>query len=80
MGVPNILVYLGFTGNHGIRGAGRPFESGPDWESTAIGYISDVFPEALLDRPLSFGKATTRIVLRSRPAIDPSWAPSSHRL
>lgn len=75
MGVPNLLVYLGFIGDEGMAGAGRkPFQSQEHWEQVATTYLSSVFPSRLVDVWHSFGEAETRLILRSRQILELSPA------
>ena len=34
LGLPTVLIYLGFYGDRGIGDAGAPFESDDDWKDT----------------------------------------------
>lgn len=72
LGVPNVLVYLGFLGDVGIVDVGVPFRTEDHWRHAATSYVGAVFPPALIDVWHSFGKAETRLILRSRPVLSTS--------
>lgn len=69
MGVPVLLVYLGFTGDNGIADVGPPLRDHAHWQSVMRAYIEGVLPDAFLDRWLPCGKAPMRLVVRSRPVL-----------
>lgn len=49
LGIPVILIYLGFIGDKAMSGH---FNSEKDWESCIEGYIKDVFPKKLAEKPI----------------------------
>ncbi len=69
MGVPVLLVYLGFTGDNGIADVGPPLRDHAHWESVMRSYMEGVLPGGFLDRWLPCGKAHMKMIVRSRPAL-----------
>jgi hypothetical protein len=47
-----VLVYLGFTGDEGMRDAGEPFSNNADWQTAFCDYASDTIPVDVFDRRL----------------------------
>jgi len=76
LGFPVILVYLGFTGDEGIRNVGAPFIDSLDWQKAFAEYLDGKFPMELFERRLDLGPAAVWLLSRSRPVIEVS--PSSH--
>jgi hypothetical protein len=72
LGVPNVLVYLGFIGDTGIDYVGPHFESEEHWDRTVRGYMAAVLPPEFLDRPIPCGAGTMQTVIRSRPVLEPT--------
>jgi hypothetical protein len=69
-GLPVILLYLGFTGDEGIRDVGAPFIDDQDWQQALSEYAGDTVPLDLLDRRIDLGPAPVWLVSRSRPVIE----------
>lgn len=72
MGVPVLLVYLGFIGDNGIANVGPPLRDHDHWQSVMRAYTDRVLPEGFLDRWLPCGKAQMRMVLRSMTVLEQS--------
>jgi hypothetical protein len=76
LGVPTILVYLGFYGDTGIADAGAPFEDENHWQSCFDDYAISIVPKDLLERRLDCGAASTWLLVRARPVLEvspPRW-------
>ena len=69
MGVPVLLVFLGFTGDNGISDVGPPLRDHAHWESVMRSYTTGVLPAGFLDCWLPCGKAQMRMIVRSRPVL-----------
>jgi hypothetical protein len=78
LGVPTVLVYLGFVGDEGIRDAGEPFRSDVHWQQVFSDYARSVTPQDLFGRRLECGDAPAWFLIRSRPVLSPS-PPAEHR-
>jgi hypothetical protein len=74
LGIPTVLVHLGFTGDEGIRDAGAPFEDDADWRRAFSDYTKDQIPASMLERRLELGAAPAWFVVRSRAVIEQSPA------
>lgn len=72
LGIPIILVYLGFTGDEGIRDIGTPFWDHAHWVTIMHNYLKDVAPDNFLDCPIDCGKSYMRMIVRSRPVLEQS--------
>lgn len=72
MGVPIVLIYLGFTGDSGIADAGPPLRDPVHWRSLMCSYTAGVLPETFIDRRLPCGKAGMRMIVRSRLVLEAS--------
>jgi hypothetical protein len=66
LGIPTVLVYLGFTGDEGIRYAGEPFRDGEHWREVLHTHICEVGAEDLLERRVDTGAAPFWILVRDR--------------
>ena len=75
IGIPTVLVYLGFTGDDGIRDAGDPFRDDRDWQSAFGSYAHPLVPKANFDRRIDCGGAPTWFLVRSRSVIEQSPPP-----
>jgi len=65
LGVPVLLVYLGFTGAEEMRDQGAPFGSAADWERLVLGHSAGIVPESAWRQPLSVGGVTLAATIRS---------------
>ena len=73
MGIPTVLVYLGFTGDEGMRtGSRRPFDSDAHWQAEFQRYLTGVCPASVLDCPLDLKAARLWVLSRSRPVLSSS--------
>lgn len=74
LGVPTVLIYLGFWGDTGIVDAGAPFESDADWHARFAEHAAGVVSAELFERRLDCGAAPAWLLVRGRPVIEPSGA------
>ena len=74
LGFPIVLIYLGFTGDEGIRDAGVPFADDADWQTAFRQYAATTVPLDLLDRRLDIGPAPVWLLSRSRRVLAQSSA------
>ncbi len=73
LGIPVVLIYLGFTGDEGIRAdAGAPFADAADWRAAFAGYTRSIIPLELLDRRIDLGPAPAWLTLQSRAVMEVS--------
>lgn len=72
LGVPTVLVYLGFLGDSGIADVGKPFADSTHWNATFWKYADRVVPKDLFERRIDCGKASTWLLTRSRPIFEAS--------
>jgi hypothetical protein len=69
LGVPTVLVYLGFTGDTGIANAGEPFWDDEHWRKIFGAYASSVNCTSLFERRVEVGLASAWMLVRSRPVL-----------
>lgn len=72
LGVPTVLVYLGFIGDEGIADAGAPFSTPADWEQTFNEEAERVFPSGIHGTELDCGLASMWLLVRSRDVLEQS--------
>ena len=72
LGIPVALLYLGFTGDEGIRNAGEPFADDADWHRAFGNYAQHSFPVDLLGARFELGEAAAWVVSRSRAVLSQS--------
>ena len=70
LGVPVVLVYLGFTGDTGIADAGRPFADDTDWQAAFDTYADEVGALGLFGQRHEIGATPVWLLSRSRPVIE----------
>jgi hypothetical protein len=72
LGLPVILVYLGFTGDYGIVDAGEPLRDCAHWRDVFLQYCAPVAPAALFDHELAVCGTPLWMLIRARPILSPS--------
>jgi hypothetical protein len=72
LGIPTVLVYLGFTGDSGIRDAGEPFADAAAWQHAFANYCAGVVPPEMFERPLAIGDTRAWLLVRSLPVREAS--------
>lgn len=74
LGVPTILVYLGFWGDTGIADVGAPFENASHWELTFAEYVQQLVPNDRFERRLDCDAAAAWLLVRAKPVLSISEA------
>jgi hypothetical protein len=69
LGIPSTLVFLGFTGDREISREGDYFADDDHWRRAFTEYLKGVLPVDLLEKDISSGAASFRVLSRSLPAI-----------
>jgi len=72
LGIPTVLVYLGFCGDHGIADVGEPIRDASHWSDIFAAYAHSAVPQDLFERRLDCGAAPAWFLVRSRNIIQPS--------
>ncbi len=72
LGIPTVLMYLGFIGDNGISNGGEPFRDETHWERIFAEYAHKTAPEALFEREIDCGAASTWFLVRSREVLTQS--------
>lgn len=72
LGLPVVLVYLGFIGDEGIRDAGEPFASDKDWTAAFWKHAEGILPKDMCEQAVDCGATPFWFLLRSREVIEPS--------
>ena len=70
LGVPVVLVYLGFTGDSGIADAGRPFRDDADWQAAFGEYATEAGALGLFNRRHEIVGTPAWLLSRCRPVIE----------
>ncbi len=72
-GLPTVLLYLGFTGDEGIRDAGEPFADDNHWQRVIGAYMTGVLPLHFPNKLIEVeGGATMQMFVKSLPVIENS--------
>ena len=66
LGIPVVLVYLGFLNDTGMQDVGEPFCDKNDWANFMNGYVKNVFPVELLEKEINCGLDSFRFLIRSK--------------
>jgi hypothetical protein len=66
LGVPVVLVYLGFLRADEMRDQGVPFADAESWERLVRTHSAGILPATAWDQPISIGGTPFRAVIRSR--------------
>ena len=72
LGIPVVLLYLGFTGDEGIADAGEPIRDDEHWQALFRGNAFDVGVSSALERRLDFGATPAWVLCRSRGVLERS--------
>lgn len=74
LGIPTVLVYLGFTGDTGIADVGEPFTSDEHWQTAFHDDVRGVCrqPDRVQQRPLQGSRAPLWILSGSRRVLEVS--------
>jgi hypothetical protein len=80
LGIPNALIFLGFTGDPEISKEGHYFADDGHWQGAFAEYIAGSLPIQLLDNDISCGAASFRLLSRSLPAIRSSCPLAERRV
>ena len=72
LGISVVLLYLGFTGDEGIRDAGKPFVDNADWRRAFGDYVEHSFPVDLVGGRFEFGETPAWVLSRSRAVLSQS--------
>lgn len=65
MGVPVILVYLGFLRATEMSDHGKPFVDCAGWSRVVLEYSRDIVPEGAWNRDLKVGSAAVKPIIRA---------------
>jgi hypothetical protein len=79
LGVPTVLLYLGFTGDDGIRDVGAPFADSGHWMTALNAYFDGVAAAPLLGRRHQLDGAPFWIIAGARAVLECSPAANSLR-
>ena len=70
LGIPIVLVYLGFTGDSGIADVGEPFLNDAHWQTVFGNHLSKVCPSPIANAAVDCGAARFWLLARSRPVLE----------
>jgi hypothetical protein len=79
LGIPTVLVYLGFFGDDGIADTGAPFVDEADWHRAFGAYAHPIVPSNVFEQRIDCGATPFWVLVRARRAIEisPSRPPTS---
>jgi len=66
MGIPVVLVYLGFLNDRGIIDAGEPFRSDKHWRKVLEDHMGKVLPVSFTERQINCNGTPMQMLIRSR--------------
>jgi hypothetical protein len=72
LGIPVVLVYLGFTGDSGIADVGAPFADDHDWQRAMASYAGSIFPTDCMNRTIDVQDTLVWVLVRSKPVLSVS--------
>lgn len=72
LGVPTVLVYLGFVGDDGISDVGAPLHDDAHWQALMRSHIKSQYPLEMIGTTLACGPSSTRLLVRTRQMLAPS--------
>ncbi len=75
LGIPTVLVYLGFLGDSGIEDVGPQFSSHQNWIETFWTYANGIVSMAMFERRLGIGSTPAWCLVRSRQVLGISHRP-----
>jgi hypothetical protein len=78
LGVPTVLVYLGFTGDWGISDIGPPLQNAAHWDLVFSSHAEYIVSSEIFEKRLNCGMAPAWILVRSRSVIEQSPTKSPH--
>ena len=74
LGIPTVLIYLGFTGDAGIADAGVPFRDHQHWHDHFSAHLAQVAPITMAEQRIDCGAAPFWLLTRSRNVLEQSPA------
>lgn len=75
LGIPTVLVYLGFANDEGISDAGPPFKDAAHWRQVFAEYSQGSVPIELLEQRLDVWEAPAWVLVRSCAVLEDSPPP-----
>ena len=70
LGVPVVLIYLGFLQMEDMRDQGAPLVSGADWDRLVRGHAAGIVPDSAWEQRFAIGSASVRPLIRHLPGHD----------
>jgi len=71
-GIPTVVIYLGFTGDHQFGKGVTPFRDHQHWVQKFCEYSEYVWPQTMVERRLDVAPVPSWFLVRSRDVIEPS--------
>lgn len=72
LGVPTVIVYLGFLSDTGIRDVGTPLDTDQQWQDLVKAHLHAVGAAEVLDEPVAMGTSNFWLTVRRRSVIEMS--------
>lgn len=74
-GIPTVLMYLGFTGDTGMR---APLRDEAEWQALFHRHLASVCPQGIAEKPIRAGASEFWVLCRARKVLEPSPKASSN--
>ncbi len=75
MGVPTVLMYLGFTGDKGLGVSYTFLQDEDHWQSLMAEHTKGLFPRELMNRAIPCGASEMWLLIRAKPVLSQSPPP-----
>lgn len=79
LGIPTVLVYLGFLGDTGVANVGPPFYDDDHWQRTFGSHLAEVCRDDICGAGVETSDAKFWLLVRSRPVLEVSPPPERRR-
>jgi hypothetical protein len=77
LGIPTVIVYLGFLNDGGIADVGQPLIDNTQWQAIFSSHLAEVCPESILAAPIATAGARMWLLARSRLVMEQSPPPDA---
>lgn len=79
LGIPTVVIYLGFLGDTGVANVGPPFYDDDHWQRTFGSHLAEVCREDICGAGVETSDAKFWLLVRSRPVLEISPPPERRR-
>lgn len=79
LGIPTVVIYLGFIGDTGVANVGAPFYDDDHWQRTFRSHLAEVCRDDICGAGVQTSDAKFWFLVRSRPVLELSRPPERRR-